>query len=43
MIFPFPGMNPYLEHPALWSGIHHRLIIAIARQGAIIESPTDNQ
>jgi hypothetical protein len=27
---PFPGMNPYLEHPALWSGIHHRLITAIA-------------
>jgi hypothetical protein len=23
-------MNPYLEHPALWSGIHHRLITAIA-------------
>jgi hypothetical protein len=27
---PFPGMNPYLEHPALWAGIHHRLITAIA-------------
>lgn len=27
---PFPGMNPYLEHPSLWSGIHHRLITAIA-------------
>ena len=27
---PFPGMNPYLEHPALWAGIHHRLISAIA-------------
>ena len=27
---PFPGMNPYLEHPALWSGVHHRLITAIA-------------
>ncbi|MEC4812197.1 MAG: DUF4058 family protein [Scytonema sp. PMC 1069.18] len=27
---PFPGMNPYLENPALWSGIHHRLITAIA-------------
>jgi hypothetical protein len=30
MANPFPGMNPYLEHPALWSGIHHRLITAIA-------------
>jgi len=20
---PFPGMNPYLEHPSLWTGIHH--------------------
>lgn len=30
MVFPFPGMNPYLEHPSLWAGIHHRLITAIA-------------
>ena len=29
---PFPWMNPYLEHPALWSGIHHRLITAIANK-----------
>jgi hypothetical protein len=27
---PFPGMNPYLENPTLWSGVHHRLITAIA-------------
>lgn len=27
---PFPGMNPYLEHPELWSEVHHRLISAIA-------------
>ncbi|MBE9139748.1 DUF4058 family protein [Nodosilinea sp. LEGE 07088] len=27
---PFPGMNPYLENPALWSSIHSRLIVAIA-------------
>jgi Protein of unknown function (DUF4058) len=30
MSSPFPGMNPYLEHPSLWAGIHHRLITAIA-------------
>ena len=30
MLSPFPGMNPYLEHPSLWAGIHHRLITAIA-------------
>ncbi|MBW4623913.1 MAG: DUF4058 family protein [Cyanosarcina radialis HA8281-LM2] len=29
---PFPGMNPYLEHLALWSGVYHRLITAIANQ-----------
>jgi hypothetical protein len=23
---PFPGMDPYLEHPALWPGVHQRLI-----------------
>jgi hypothetical protein len=30
MPFPFPGMNPYLEHPGLWAGVHHRLVTAIA-------------
>jgi hypothetical protein len=28
---PFPGMDPYLEHPELWPGLHHWLIIEIAR------------
>ncbi|ETX02644.1 DUF4058 family protein [Candidatus Entotheonella palauensis] len=23
---PFPGMDPYLEHPALWPGVHQRFI-----------------
>ncbi|MBG1269601.1 DUF4058 family protein [Nostoc sp. WHI] len=27
---PFPGMNPYLEDPALWQKVHKRLIVAIA-------------
>ncbi len=26
---PFPGMNPYLEKPALWSEVHNLLIVAI--------------
>lgn len=30
MVFPFPGCNPYLEHPSLWPGVHHWLIIALA-------------
>lgn len=29
---PFPGMDPYLEHPVLWEGLHARLIVAIANQ-----------
>jgi hypothetical protein len=32
MSTPFPGMDPYLEHPALWPGLHNRLIITIANQ-----------
>lgn len=31
MSHPFPGMNPYLEHPELFPGLHHWLIIEIAR------------
>jgi hypothetical protein len=27
---PFPGMDPYLEHPQLWPEVHSRLIVAIA-------------
>jgi hypothetical protein len=27
---PFPGMDPYLEHPALWPDPHKSLIVAIA-------------
>ncbi len=29
---PFPGMDPYLEHPVLWESVHARLITAIANQ-----------
>lgn len=28
---PFPGMDPYLEHPDFWPGIHHLLISEIFR------------
>src|SRR5688572_28948447 len=27
---PFPEMDPYLEHPALWQDVHNWLIAAIA-------------
>ncbi len=27
---PFPGMDPYLEDPILWRGVHHRLITYVA-------------
>lgn len=23
---PFPGMDPWLEHPALWPGVHHAFV-----------------
>ncbi len=29
MSSPFPGMNPYLEHPELWPGVHLLLIAEI--------------
>jgi hypothetical protein len=32
MDIPFPGMDPYLEHPDYWPGIHNRLIVALANQ-----------
>lgn len=27
---PFPGMDPYLERPALWPDVHSRLIVLLA-------------
>jgi hypothetical protein len=27
---PFPGMDPWLEHPDLWPDVHNRLIMAIS-------------
>ncbi|MDJ0728935.1 MAG: DUF4058 family protein [Crocosphaera sp.] len=27
---PFPGMNPYLEHPEIWPGVHLLLIATLA-------------
>lgn len=30
MPLPFPGMNPYLEHPDLWPQVHQKLIAALA-------------
>ena len=32
MATPFPGMDPYLEHPVLWPSVHMRLIVALANQ-----------
>jgi hypothetical protein len=36
---PFPGMNPWLENPALWSDVHFRLIAALARYLSPLVSP----
>jgi hypothetical protein len=29
---PFPGMNPWLENPALWLGVHNSMIVYIRDQ-----------
>ncbi len=36
---PFPGMDPYLEEPTLWGGLHTRLITTISDLLADIVSP----
>lgn len=36
---PFPGMDPFLEHPARWSSVHTRLINAMSDQLAALVSP----
>ncbi len=29
---PFPGMNPYMESPSIWPGVHNRLITALGNE-----------
>ena len=36
---PFPGMDPYLEHPALWPAVHARLMVWMAHQLAPLLRP----
>ena len=36
---PFPGLDPYLEHPALWPDVHNRLIAAIADAAVPLVAP----
>jgi hypothetical protein len=36
---PFPGMDPYLEHPALWPDVHNRLVTALADALAPLVAP----
>ncbi len=36
---PFPGMDPYLEHPELWHDVHQRLIVVLANELAPIVRP----
>jgi hypothetical protein len=28
---PFPGMDPYLEHPDLWPEVHSRWLMAMVK------------
>ncbi len=35
----FPGMDPYLENPKLWPGVHSRLIVYLADQLELMLRP----
>ncbi|MBI4606750.1 MAG: DUF4058 family protein [Planctomycetes bacterium] len=36
---PFPGMDPWLEHPALWPDVHDRLLAAISDEITPLVAP----
>ncbi len=38
---PFPGMDPYLEHPSLWPDVHNSLIAAIRDELSSQVAPHD--
>lgn len=37
---PFPGMDPYLEHPDIWPDVHHSLITEVQAQLNVALRPT---
>lgn len=39
MATPFPGMDPFLEHPVLWSGVQLSLMNAVSHQLAPLLRP----
>ncbi len=39
LLSPFPGMDPFLEEPSLWSSVHTRLMNSISDQLAALVSP----
>lgn len=39
MFYPFPGMNPWLESPQLWRGVHSRLINILSEYLAPLLEP----
>jgi hypothetical protein len=39
MVLNFPGMNPYLENPELWSEVHFGLIAVLARSLNTVITP----
>lgn len=36
---PFPGMDPYLEDPDMWRGVHHRLIYCASKELKLVWPP----
>jgi len=39
MCYPFPGTDPFFEHPVLWESVHPRLIVTIADQLQLKRDP----
>ena len=40
---PFPGMDPWLEHPAIWPQVHNSLIAAIRDELTRRVAPADEE
>jgi hypothetical protein len=39
MLHPVAGLNPWLENPEWWRGLHQRLIVALADDTHYVMSP----
>ena len=43
MTMIFPGMDPYLEDPQIWPGVHSALVVYLRRESPVVVVVLDDE